>query len=187
MPQITRSTLNIHHQDLPDPKSLKLVIYPNAILTKVCQEVAEIDDQIKAYCERLEQVLRSMKNGIGLAACQAGLSLRIYVAFADMDNPDSIAAYINPQFKPDPSAPPLEKQEGCLSLPGLQVDVLRPEAGTLTYLDIHGNKQSEYVTGLKARCAQHEIDHLFGKTLLETMTPASSKKATPFIRRFSRR
>lgn len=173
----------------PEPSSLSVRIYPDPVLTEVCETVENVDENILAYIERMKVVLKSMPNGIGLAASQVGLLLRIYVAYDKLEpgEPGELVAYINPSFKPDDNNQEESKNEGCLSFPGISGDVERPTEGILTYTNENGEKVEEHVENLKARCSQHEIDHLLGISLPQSMTWASLRKSRPMLNRLSKR
>lgn len=175
--------------DKLDPSKLRIVLYPHEALLKVCEPVEEINDYILQVCDRMEVVLKSMPHGIGLAASQVGLDCRIYVAYQNLDQNskyDEVEFYINPEFSPEDILSPVAEEEGCLSLPGIKGDVLRPTSGTLAYTNKKGERVFEHVDGLKARCAQHEIDHLNGVTLVESMTEDSRKRAKAAIARLKK-
>lgn len=129
-----------------------------------------------------------MRDGIGLAASQVGLPLRIYVAYDRLEENErgELQAYINPFFEPKSILSPAGEIEGCLSFPGIRGEVMRPENGKLSYINEAGEQVEEQVKGLKARCAQHEIDHLNGFSIHQTMTVDSLKKAQTALNRLSK-
>lgn len=137
----------------------------------------------------MKVVLKSMPNGIGLAASQVGLLLRIYVAYDRLENGErgDIAAYINPVFEPLNILSPVTETEACMSFPGVSGDVLRPPNGILTYINEQGEQVKEEISGLKARCSQHEIDHLNGVSIIQSMTADSLKKARMAINRLGKK
>tara|TARA_B100001778_G_scaffold334668_1_gene347041 strand:- start:1866 stop:2345 length:480 start_codon:yes stop_codon:yes gene_type:complete len=156
----------------------------------MCQPVDDPTSQYIQDCiARMKTVLKSMPNGIGLAASQVGLLLRIYVAYDKLEpgNPGDLVAYINPEFEPQSVLTPAIENEGCLSFPGITGDVMRPPSGKLSYINEQGEQVQEDVEGLKARCAQHEIDHLNGISLVQSMTDESKKKARAAIDRLGKR
>lgn len=171
------------------PEELRIVTHPHPSLSITCQEVDELNDDVLAYIDRLKYLLKSMPNGIGLAASQAGLDLRIYVAYDKLEKNEEgeIKAYINPSFKPDNAMDISLEEEGCLSFPGITGKVMRPRSGTLTYLNEEGKLVSESVSGLKCRCAQHEIDHLNGVSINSSMIEESKKKMAPRLKRLEKR
>lgn len=131
--------------------------------------------------------------GIGLAAPQVGLSWRMFVIDIPADTgrskaqagfPDSSGgrkAYINPVIS-DPGGGSEPYEEGCLSLPDIRGDVLRPPIVTIEATDLAGNVFRETGSGLLARCWQHEMDHLDGVLILDRMSPTQLLKNRRAIR-----
>ncbi len=137
---------------------------------------------------RMVDVMEEEK-GIGLAAPQIGLSWRMFVLdvpevekgkdrrSADDDPPTASRGpmvFINPVLKFEGPVEPYE--EGCLSLPDVLGEVLRPPVVTVTALDQHGKQFTIKAGGLLARCIQHETDHLDGVLIIDKMTPTSRMK-----------
>ncbi len=123
------------------------------------------------------------QDGIGLAAQQVGLDIRLFVCDVPADpsegaepavatGTDGPMICINPEIvQPSDERSPFE--EGCLSLPGLRGEVIRPEIVTLRALDAQGNPFEARGGGLLARCWQHETDHLDGVLIIDRMTQMS--------------
>ncbi|GIF97815.1 peptide deformylase [Catellatospora citrea] len=118
-------------------------------------------------------------NGVGLAANQIGVGLRVFV----MDCPDPgnganvVAHVVNPVLALP--APPRELEvsgEGCLSVPGQRGDVARTALAVVTGVDMHGEPVRVEGTGLVARCLQHETDHLDGTVYVDRLTAKERKK-----------
>lgn len=168
-----------------DPDTLHLVLYPDDVLRTKARPVQEVTDEVRAVADRMIDLMRQHE-GIGLAAPQIGLSWRMFVvdvppgedrsASAVGDLPPSATSspqvYINPKFssyvgKPEPM------EEGCLSLPDIRGDVLRPPILTVTALGRDGKEFSTTASGLLARCWQHEMDHLDGVLIIDRMTQMS--------------
>jgi peptide deformylase len=104
--------------------------------------------------------------GIGLAAPQIGVPLRIFVVDISLGrDPTGLIVMINPEFVVRDGMQ-LE-EEGCLSVPGFNATVVRPERVVVKGLDRHGVEQQREATGLLARAFQHEIDHLDGKLFVD--------------------
>ena len=99
--------------------------------------------------------------GIGLAAPQVGEPLRVFVIDLTLGRqPDGLITMINPEFV-ERDGMQLE-EEGCLSVPGFNATVARPQRVVVKGLDRHGNEHTVEGTGLLARALQHEMDHLNG-------------------------
>jgi len=136
-----------------------LIYYGSALLKEAAQEVADIDDNIADIIDSMFKVMYKA-NGIGLAAPQIGLSSRIIVIDTKEDDSSPIAI-INPVIK-QKSDTLAAYEEGCLSLPGITSDVIRPERILVSGLDPNGKEIEIEAEGLLARVLQHEIDHLDG-------------------------
>lgn len=163
-----------------DPRSLQIQIYPAEVLRKKAAPIAKVTDEIRDVATRMIELMREAK-GIGLAAPQVGLSWRLFVVEIDpeskrakgkSDGPllatNGPEVYINPRFSNAvPSVEPGE--EGCLSIPGVYGDVLRPPTITITATGLDGQEFTKTGTGLLARCWQHENDHLDGVLILDRM------------------
>ncbi len=136
--------------------------------------------------------------GIGLAAPQVGLPWRMFVAHVPespedersvgSDPPTATPApvvYINPVLSlPEGIVEPYD--EGCLSLPNISGEVLRPPRITISATDLEGRPFTSRGAGLLARCWQHEIDHLDGVLILDRMSQLSRLRARRAIRELER-
>ncbi len=106
--------------------------------------------------------------GIGLAAPQVGVGLRLFVADTSVGrNPADLYTFVNPEFV-ERDGMQLE-EEGCLSAPGFNATVARPNRVVLRGLDRNGREQQVEATGLLARCFQHEMDHLDGRLFIDRL------------------
>ncbi len=132
-----------------------LVLYPDQVLRSVCQPVESFDSALRDLADEMLSLMHHHR-GIGLAAPQVGLRQRLIVSRIE-DHPLVLA---NLEVK-DATAP-RDFVEGCLSLPGVQVNVRRPERIRVTGYDVHGQRRSFGAVGLWARVIQHELDHLNG-------------------------
>lgn len=172
-----------------DPAKLRIELYPTEVLRMKARPVAVdcgIDASMRALAERMVALMQGAQ-GIGLAAPQVGLPIRLFVAHVPpdpehdpdgsglADSCDAPQVFFNPEiveFSKD-----LEPyDEGCLSLPGITGEVNRPSTVTMRAIDIDGNEVEVRATGLLARCWQHEIDHLDGVLILDKMTQMSRLK-----------
>ncbi|WP_085900925.1 peptide deformylase [Kiloniella majae] len=140
---------------------LDIVIAPDPVLKVVCEPVKEVNDEIS---ELLTNMLETMYKapGIGLAACQVGVTKRVIVVDVSDDKEENQPyCMVNPEITWESDEYSVY-QEGCLSLPEQYADVERPAAIKMTYLDETGKKVELEADGLLATCIQHEIDHLDG-------------------------
>ena len=139
--------------------SYKLVYYGNATLASTAEMIKNIDDNIINIIDNMFEIMYKEK-GIGLAAPQINLNKRIIVVDPDGEMRNKIAL-INPEIISfsDNVAP---YEEGCLSLPGLTADVVRPTEIIVRGLSPAGDIVEYEASELLARIIQHEIDHLDG-------------------------
>lgn len=145
--------MTIARSNLTRPLSLKL--YPDSILRTVCEPVETFDATLRDVAEEMLELMRRHA-GLGLAGPQVGLNQRLFVCQIE-DHPLVLA---NVEVRDAVAAE--DHAEGCLSLPGVQVNVRRPERVRVTGYDVRGQRQSFGATGLWARVIQHELDHLNG-------------------------
>ncbi len=138
--------------------NLKMVESTDPILRTVCDPVLENELQlIKDYSREMYQIMLEY-NGIGLAAPQVGINKRFFI-YGDKSNMELI---INPEFTGKDTNNQTVIVEGCLSFPGIQVDVERPDTVTMKYKDINWSDVTVTAGGVNARVWQHEADHLDG-------------------------
>ena len=153
---------------------LRITKYGEDILRQKLKPVNYAD-----IAPRLPQLLADMEEtclavrGVGLAANQIGLDLRLAVILLpdpkDEDAPPTRYVIINPEIL-SKRGEALE-EEGCLSLPGLWADVKRATDVTVKYVDEHGVEQVKRARGLLAKAFQHEVDHLDGKLFIDLVDP----------------
>ncbi|MBU1102616.1 peptide deformylase [Patescibacteria group bacterium] len=136
--------------------------YPNKILKQKAKRVGQIDAEIKKLIDDMAETLYA-KGGAGLAANQVGELKQIIV----VDIGEGLKILVNPKIidKKDKAI----MIEGCLSLPGYEILVKRPEKIVVEYLDRQGREQKLKASDLLARVICHEVDHLQGKTLLDKL------------------
>ena len=124
--------------------------------------------------------------GIGLAAIQVGVPLRIIVMdLAGKDEPPAPRYFVNPEIleKSEEMAP---YEEGCLSVPDIYDDVVRPARVKLKYLDYKGQEVVEDADGLFAVCIQHEMDHLEGVLFIDHLSRLKRETAVRKVRKAQR-
>ena len=138
-------------------------------LRQSARRIGKVNDEIR---ELARNMLRSMytAKGIGLAAPQVGVNLQLLVIDLDHVNPDAPPlVLINPEIT-SASAGLETYEEGCLSIPGVYLDVVRPTAIEVSYRDEMGRPKKMKADGLMARCIQHEMDHLNGVLFVDRVT-----------------
>ncbi len=134
----------------------KLRHMPAAVLRKKARKVPAIGKSIQRLIDDMMETMQ-LAGGVGLAAPQVGVSLRVIVLHMPEEEP---VAIINPEIVKQSG----ERQvvEGCLSLPGESGEIMRYDAITVKGLDRQGKKIRIKADGLKAQALQHELDHLDG-------------------------
>lgn len=150
-------------------------VFGDPVLKKVAEDVENIDGTLVRTCERMLETMYGAP-GIGLAAPQVGISQRFFV----YDYGDGPKVLINPVVRETEGE--WEYEEGCLSVPGLSWDIIRPKVIHLTGYDLDGNELSIEADELESRLYQHEMDHLDGKLLLEYLEDDQQKEAKKFLR-----
>ncbi len=135
--------------------------FPDAVLRKRAKKVPSIDSSIQRLIDDMVKTMQQ-SNGVGLAAPQIGVSLRVMVLQMPEEEP---LAIINPEIVKRSGE--REVIEGCLSVPGYQGEIKRSTSVTVKGLDRQGKAIRIKATGLRAQALEHEIDHLNGVLYLE--------------------
>ncbi len=131
------------------------------ILRQPAKRITKIDDELRETARKMLQTMYS-QDGIGLAAPQVGIHKQLIVVDCELEDPNAPPyVLINPEIKQFGRVL-AQDQEGCLSVPGVFADVMRPDTIVVTYKDEHGRLQKLQADGLLSRVIQHEIDHLNG-------------------------
>jgi peptide deformylase len=152
--------------------------YGDPSLKSRALEVERFDDALVDEVRRMGQLMHDAL-GIGLAATQLGVMHRVLVYRVDPDAP--VAALVNPVLEwSSQDEEPLE--EGCLSLPGVLVEVDRPIHVRVRARDEHGDELLIEASGLEARVIQHEMDHLDGVLILDRTSRDQRKQAMRILR-----
>jgi peptide deformylase len=146
--------------------------------------VEEITPEIQQLIDDMIQTMYAAP-GIGLAATQVGVGLRIFVADVSVGrNPSDLITFVNPEFV-EREGMQLE-EEGCLSVPGFQATVARPSRAVVKGLDREGREHVVEGTELLARCFQHEMDHLDGMVFVDRLRGLQKDLIVRKIKKLSR-
>lgn len=179
------------------PRDLAIVSYPAEVLRKRAEPVGDVDDEVRQVAQRMIECMREA-NGIGLAAPQVGVPWRMFVCDVppDPDEPPDprgrrVATSrpivcIDPTLAFAPRPVPEGMDEGCLSLPNILGEVLRPPTVKLKARNAEGETFELDAAGLLARCIQHEHDHLDGILIIDKFTQRSRLKNKSAIRELER-
>lgn len=148
---------------------MKLVKESEKVLHRELKEVAKITPEIKELISDMKRQMGSAM-GIGLAANQVGIDLKIFVIDPKLAEESSVPeAYINPEIT-ECSADTAVMEEGCLSIPDYWRQIKRPKKIRIKALDENGNKIRFKAKGMLARVLQHEADHLNGLLIRDHAT-----------------
>lgn len=150
--------------------------YGDPVLKTCAAEVKNIDAKLVKLADEMLAVMYEVP-GIGLAAPQIGVQKQLFVYDVD----DSPQVLLNPKIVE--SSGEWVYDEGCLSIPGLYVEMLRPKLVLVEATNLEGNTIQIEADELLARLFQHEIDHLQGVLMFERMTPDQRKQAMAEYRR----
>jgi peptide deformylase len=141
--------------------------YGDRLLHEPARTVEAITPEIERLVDDMIETMYAAP-GVGLAAPQVGLPLRIFVVDISIGHdPSGLVVFINPEFV-ERDGVQLE-EEGCLSVPGFNATVVRPSRAVVKGLDRAGNVQQHEGTGLLARAFQHEMDHLDGTLFVDRL------------------
>lgn len=151
-----------------NPDSLAIIHYPAPVLRETARPVGRVDDEIRSVALRMIELMHQAP-GVGLAAPQVGLPWRMFVANPTGEEGDD-RVYINPELTALAGGN-AAREEGCLSLPGVTVEVTRPAAATIRATNLDGEVFEESADDLLARIWQHENDHLDGVLIIDKMSP----------------
>ena len=142
------------------------------IITEPNKRLRQISKPVESVGKEEQQLMNDMldtmydANGIGLAATQVNHHIRLIVMDLS-DNRDDPKIFINPTYKVLKGHNLHEFEEGCLSIPGFNETIARPDKIELVWQDINGKEHTDTPEGLLTVCIQHEIDHLEGKLMVD--------------------
>lgn len=156
---------------------LPILTWPDARLSQLCPPAAPGDDGLRQLAADMLDTMYAAP-GRGLAAPQVGVLTRLFVM--DVTWKEGIMAplvCLNPQilWRSDTL---LAGPEGCLSIPGLSLEIVRAAEIDLAWTDLEGTPQHRRMTGFEAICAQHELDHLDGIVTFDRLTADARLDAT---------
>ena len=153
-------------------------VFGDPALRTAARDVVEFDESLSTEIARMEGLM-SDALGVGLAATQLGVMHRVLVYRAGADAP--LVAVVNPRLEWSSQEQEVA-EEGCLSLPGVIVDVERPLHVRVNAQDEHGDAIRLEASGLEARVIQHEMDHLDGVLILDRTSREERKEALRILR-----
>ena len=161
-----------------------IVKYGEHVLHREAQPVATVTGDLGDLVRDMIETMYAAP-GVGLAAPQIGVPLRVFVVdVSGGRSRDGLMAFINPEFV-EREGMQLE-EEGCLSVPGFNATVARPARAVVKGLDLDGHERIVEGTGLLARAFQHEMDHLEGRVFLDRLKGIQRDLMVRRIRKLTR-
>lgn len=145
---------------------LQIVRWPDPGLTEVCAPVGEIAPETRALAENMLETMYAAP-GRGLAAPQVGVQRRLFVMDVTWkEGKRAPMVFVDPEILWSGDTI-VSHSEGCLSIPGISVEVPRPDRVRCAWRDLEGRAHSQVFEGFAAVCVQHELDHLNGIVTLD--------------------
>jgi peptide deformylase len=162
---------------------LAIITLPDPVLRKVSAPVERIDAELRKLADDMLATMYAAP-GVGLAAVQVGVPRRLIVldTAKGEDEPPRPLVLFNPKIVAL-GKEMREHEEGCLSIPGVRIDIERPSSATVQFLDREGKPQELVAEGLLATVIQHEIDHLNGRLIIDFL---SRLKRDIIVRKFKK-
>jgi len=148
---------------------LPIRLYGDPVLRQISKPVETVDTAVLGFALDMLETMHEA-DGIGLAAVQVGHPIRMLVADVGERAPKSASKiYINPSIVQTMGESVYD--EGCLSVPGINAEITRPEEIVVRFTDGKAKEREERIDGLLARVLQHEMDHLDGKLFVDYLSP----------------
>ena len=147
-------------------EALRIIHYPDPRLRRVCTPVEAVDESISALVDRMFELMVA-ERGVGLAAPQVGVTVRMFVAAAGPEQEDT-RVYVNPRIISAEGSQ--DEEEGCLSFPNIRSRLKRHKKVVIEATGLDGRLFQETGEDLAARIFEHERDHLDGILLVNRMS-----------------
>ena len=160
----------------------KIIYLPDPRLRQVSKPVEQFDDALQRLIDDMFETMYHAR-GVGLAAPQIGLNIRLSVVDVSADKTSQLVL-VNPEIIEAHGQ--FQYEEGCLSVPGAYDTVTRAESVRIRAQDRHGEFYEMTADGLLGECFQHEIDHLNGKLFVDLLSPLKRAMARRKLEKFKR-
>ncbi|MEJ5993947.1 peptide deformylase [Pedobacter sp. Du54] len=149
---------------------LPIVAYGDPVLKKVCVDIEETYPDLQQLISNMFETMNNA-NGVGLAAPQVGLPIRLFIVDTKAEEDEEIfkKVFINAQILEE-TGEPWAFNEGCLSIPEIREDIMRKPTILIRYYDQNWKLHEEKVSGFAARVIQHEYDHIEGKLFTDKLS-----------------
>jgi peptide deformylase len=153
-----------------------ITLHGEPVLHSRCAEVTAFDDELVTLVRDMYASMYAAR-GVGLAANQIGIGLRVFVVDCPNGEEEMVSAHvINPVLELPVERELDDSSEGCLSVPGPHAFLARPDRAVVRGVDVHGEPVVIEGTGLLARCLQHESDHLEGMVYVDRLSGRERKR-----------
>ena len=153
-----------------------ITMHGTPVLHERCAEVTVFDDELVTLVKDMYASMYAA-NGVGLAANQVGVGLRVFVVDCPNGEDERVVAHVvNPELEYVGERVLDDDLEGCLSVPGPSSSVARPNYAVVRGVDVHQNPVEIIGNGLLARCLQHETDHLDGTVYVDRISAKERKR-----------
>ena len=156
--------------------TLPIRVYGDPVLNQATTEIENIDGRIAALAQTMIETMNEAP-GVGLAANQVGVQKRLFV----YDKGDGPVVVVNPRIVE--TSGEWSYEEGCLSVPGLSWEIVRPNEVHLVGRDLDGNEIDVQTDEFEGRIFQHEVDHLDGFLLIDRLDDDQRKAAKRALRK----
>lgn len=153
---------------------LKILKFPDPRLRTVATKVTKFDKSLEILANDMLELMYK-ENGIGLAATQVNHHIRL-ITIDISEERNNPMIFVNPEFEIINEDSHLSFEEGCLSVPGFNEEITRPDNIKLKWQDIYGEEHEDMPSGLLTVCIQHEIDHLEGKLMVDYVSPIKRER-----------
>jgi peptide deformylase len=165
---------------------LQLVTFPHPILRHKSRPIVRVDAELHELVNQMFEIMYDFR-GVGLAANQVALPIRLFVAnpSGDRKEKEQEMVFINPVVNKPKGT--VEAEEGCLSLPGINANVFRSKSLDVNAYDLQGNEIAGPVDGFLARIVQHELDHLDGVMFIDRLTEEGQRPLLEDLAKLVRR
>lgn len=166
---------------------LQLVTFPHPVLRHKSKPIMRVDAELHDLVNQMFEIMYDFR-GVGLAANQVALPIRLFVAnpSGDRKEKEQEMVFINPVINKPKGT--VEAEEGCLSLPGINANVFRSKSLEVNAYNLQGMEIAGPVDGFLARIVQHELDHLDGVMFIDRLTEEGlrplGEDLTKLVRRF---
>ncbi len=161
---------------------LEVVTIGEEVLREQAEKIESFGSELRLLAEAMIETMH-VEDGIGLAAPQIGASKRMFVVHISGDEP---RVFVNPEII-ETSQEQTEYEEGCLSVPGVYAEVVRPEQVTVQAQTVEGKSFTLKTDGLLARVIQHEYDHLKGILFVDKLDPEKRERVLQLYDRRNRK